>query len=189
MFHSLDLYICPARTPGLLEPADAAACRSAAQNGAQWPRLDLLYHFLSCHNKVYFTRKSLFLHIFPSLNEFVLFPFQLFYINFTFAPKSLSVCGRLLCQFFHCFPHRIGRKQEHSAAGVYFHMASYITHFKILHRGSLPYPFFADFWNLFGSMAVLSHSSGTINRIFKVFQNKDRPVPSAEQGGLLHIII
>ena len=64
-----------------------------------------------------------------------------------------------------------------------------LTHFKILHRGSLPYPFFADFWNLFGSMAVLSHSSGTINRIFKVFQNKDRPVPSAEQGGLLHIII
>ena len=25
------MYICPARTPGLLEPADAAACRSAAQ--------------------------------------------------------------------------------------------------------------------------------------------------------------
>ena len=95
----------------------------------------------------------------------------------------------LLCQFFHGLPHGICREQERSAAAVYFHMASYITHFKILHRGSLPYPFFADFWNLFGSMAVLSHSSGPINRISNPFQNKDRPVPSAEQGGLLHIII
>ena len=131
--------------------------------------LDLLYHFLSCHNKVYFTRKSLFLHIFPSLNEFVLFPFQLFYINFTFAPKSLPVCGRLLCQFFHCFPHRIGRKQEHSAAGVYFHMASNITQFKIFHPCSLLYLVFCSFSERFCSMAVLSHTAGTINRIFNAF--------------------
>ena len=95
----------------------------------------------------------------------------------------------LLCQFLHGLPHGICREQERSAAAVYFHMASYITHFKILHRGSLPYPFFAVFGNVFGSMAVLSHSLGPISRTFKVFQNKDRPVPSAEQGGLLHIII
>ena len=75
----------------------------------------------------------------------------------------------LLCQFLHGFSHGICREQERSATAVYFHMASYITHFKILHRGSLPYPFFADFWNVFGSMAVLSHSSGPINRIFKAF--------------------
>ena len=131
--------------------------------------LESIISFFILSQQGLFYKKITFSTHFPSLNEFVLFPFQLFYINFTFAPKSLPVCGRLLCQFFHCFPHRISRKQEHPTAGVYFHMASDITQFKIFHPCSLLYLVFCSFSERFCSMAVLSHTAGTINRIFNAF--------------------
>ena len=54
-------------------------------------------------------------------------------------------------------------------AGVYFHMASDITQFKIFHPCSLLYLVFCSFSERFCSMAVLSHTAGTINRIFNAF--------------------
>ena len=45
--------------------------------------LCLLYHQSPCHNKVYFTRKSLFPHILLVFNRFVTVPFQTFYADFT----------------------------------------------------------------------------------------------------------
>ena len=75
----------------------------------------------------------------------------------------------LLCQFLHGLPHGICREQERSAAAVYFHMASDITQFKIFHPCSLLYLVFCSFSERFCSMAVLSHTAGTINRIFNAF--------------------
>ncbi len=89
----------------------------------------LIIPSIPCHNKVYFTRKSLFPHILLVFNRFVTVPFQTFYADFTLvisnhvtrpAPPS---------------PHaRYRPKRGTPAAGVHLHMAAHITHLKILHR-------------------------------------------------------
>ena len=48
-----------------------------------------------------------------------------------------AICRRLPGQLFHGLPHCVGRKQEHTTAGVYLHMTAHITQLKILHGVSL----------------------------------------------------
>ena len=48
-----------------------------------------------------------------------------------------AICRRLPGQLFHGLAHCIGRKQEHTTAGVYLHMIAHITQLKILHGVSL----------------------------------------------------
>ena len=48
-----------------------------------------------------------------------------------------AICRRLPGQLFHGLAHCVGRKQEHTTAGVYLHMIAHITQLKILHGVSL----------------------------------------------------
>jgi hypothetical protein len=99
-------------------------------------RLFLLYHQRGLHNKVYFTGKLLFPHISQHISRLQTKNFPLFYIHFTLSfPATGFLC--LPGQLLHSLAHRIGRKQEHTTAGVYLHMTAHITHFKILHGVSL----------------------------------------------------
>ena len=79
---------------------------------------------------------------------------------------SDAVCLRLPGQLFHGLAHRIGRKQEHTTAGVYLHMTAHITQLKILHGVSLLCVCFIP-----GTSPVntVSHNKDTIKRTFKCF--------------------
>ena len=76
-----------------------------------------------------------------------------------------AICRRLPGQLFHGSRTVLGRKQEHTTAGVYLHMTAHITQLKILHGVSLLC------FCLFRAFPVntVSHNSDTIKRTFKGF--------------------
>ena len=103
-----------------------------------------------------------FRNIFPGVKPKAFFHFT-YILHCIFLD---AVCPRLPGQLLHGLPHRVGRKQEHTTAGVYLHMTAHITQLKILHGVSLLCVCFVP-----GASPVntVSHNSSTIKRIFKHF--------------------
>ena len=111
-------------------------------------------------------QESYFFHTFRNIFPGVK-PKAFFYFTYILhCILSGAGCPRLPGQFFHGLPHRVGRKQEHTTAGVYLHMTAHITQLKILHGVSLLCVCFVP-----GASPVntVSHNSDTIKRTSKRF--------------------